>query len=141
MFRIQKLGLVFTLFALLILAAPALAVDQPFSSTDAHVDGSSITGTEATLGAYAGYIDANVDFTTGAITNGFSVIEFGSGSGNALLFTFEGQINLMDFSISGTFTIRFGTGALEGASGGGTFTGSTDGSTFDADLEGTLTLP
>jgi hypothetical protein len=142
MFRFQKLGLVFTLFALLMLAAPALAGQIPFSSPDAHVDGPSgtITGTEATLGAYDGIISADIDQVTGAITNGYCNIEFGVGSGDTITFTFEGQI-YADGTVNGTFTFVDGTGALAGIMGGGTFAGTTDGITYDTDIEGMYTLP
>jgi hypothetical protein len=138
MFNLPKLGLVFTFFAPLILAAPALAVDQPFSSPDAHIESGMITGSDAILGDYAGPVSADIDPLTGRITNGMAFLDFGGG--DSLTFTFEGQINPTG-SVTGTFTFVDGTGALAGASGGGTIDAKTDGSTFDGDLEGTLTLP
>ena len=143
MYRLPKLGLVLTFIALLILAAPALATDYQYSSTDEQVDAATgaTTGTETGdlgLGAYTGSTSATIDPITGAITNGMQTITFGDGS--TLTSTFEGQI-FADGSVMGTFAFIGGTGALAGASGGGTFVGVTDGSTFDSDIEGTLTLP
>jgi hypothetical protein len=140
MLRLARLGLLLAFFALLMfmMAGPARADDQLFSSPDAHVIGSTITGTEATLGAYAGTIGADIDPVTGAITNGHSTITFGDGS--TLSFDFEGQI-YPDLTLDGTWTITGGSGALDGASGGGTFAGTTDLTTYDTDIEGILTLP
>ena len=142
MFRLPKLGLIFTLFAVLILAAPALATDYQYSSTDEVVDGTSgdTTGTETGdlgLGAYTGSTSANIG-SDGSITNGMQTITFGDGS--TLSITFEGQI-YPDGSVLGTLTWIGGTGALAGASGSGTFVGTTDLITFNVDVEGTLTLP
>ena len=137
MFRLPKLSLVIACFGL-VTAAPARADDQPFSSPDAHVESSTITGTEATLGAYSGPIDATIDPATGMISNGTATFDFGGG--DTLDVTFEGQI-FPDGSVAGTFSFVGGTGNLAGASGGGTFMGTTDLVTFDVDIEGTLTLP
>jgi hypothetical protein len=142
MFRLPKLGLIFTLFAVLMLATPALATDYQYSSTDEVVDGSSgdTTGTETGelgLGAYTGSTSATIG-SDGSITNGTQTITFGDGS--TLSITFEGQI-YPDGSVLGTFTWVGGTGALDGASGSGTFVGVTDGVAFYSDIEGTLTLP
>jgi hypothetical protein len=142
MFRLPKLGLIFTFFAMLILAAPALATDYQYSSTDQVVDGTSgdTTGTETGdlgLGAYTGSTSATIN-SDGSITNGMQTITFGDGS--TLSITFAGQI-YPDGSVLGTFTWVGGTGALDGASGSGTFVGTTDGVAFYTDVEGTLTLP
>jgi hypothetical protein len=142
MFRFPKLGLIFTLFAVLLLAAPALATDYQYSSTDEVVDATSgnTTGTETGdlgLGAYTGSTSATIN-PDGSITNGTQTITFGDGS--TLSITFEGQI-FPDLSVSGTLTWVGGTGALDGASGSGTFVGTTDGIAFYVDVEGTLTLP
>ena len=142
MFRLPKLGLIFTLFAVLILAAPALATDYHYSSTDEVVDGTTgdTMGTETGdlgLGAYTGSTSATIN-ADGSITDGMQTITFGDGS--TLSITFEGQI-FPDGSVSGTLTWIGGTGALDGASGSGTFVGTTDGIAFYVDVEGTLTLP
>jgi hypothetical protein len=144
MFRLPKLGVVLTFIAMLIFAAPALATDYQYSSTDEHVDAASgdTTGTETgdlSLGTYTGNASATIDPVTGAITDGTQTITFDA-DGSTLSISFSGQI-FADGSVVGTFSWTGGTGALDGASGSGTFVGTTDGVGFDVDVEGTLTLP
>ena len=143
MFRFATPALVLVVFALLLAATPAVATDYAFSSPLTHIDAPSatVTGTEVgdlALGAFSGPISANIDPTTGVISNGMTTYEFDSG--DTLSFTFEGQI-FPDGTVTGTFTIVDGSGGLAGASGGGMFVGTTDGVTYDTDVEGTLTLP
>jgi hypothetical protein len=143
MFRYARLGLVLVVFALLLAATPAAATDYAFSSPMTHVDvpTSTITGSEVgdlALGDFNGPIGADIDPTTGVISNGMTMLVFFGG--DTLSLTFEGQI-FPDGTVSGDFTIVDGSGALAGASGSGTFVGTTDGVTFDSDLEGILTLP
>jgi hypothetical protein len=142
MFRFPKLGLIFALFAVLLLAAPARATDYQYSSTDSVVDAVSgdTMGTETGdlgLGPYTGSTGATIN-SDGSITNGMQTITFADGS--TLSIAFEGQI-FADGSVSGNLIWLGGTGALDGASGSGTFVGTTDGIAFYVDVEGTLTLP
>jgi hypothetical protein len=143
MFRLMRPGLVFVVVALLLAAGPAVATDYAFSSPMTHVDGPSgtITGEDVgdlALGPFSGPISADIDPNTGIISNGMTTYDFGGG--DTLIITFDGQI-FSDGTLSGSFTIVDGTGALAGASGGGTFAGTTDLVTYDTDVEGTLTLP
>jgi hypothetical protein len=152
MIRLPKLSLVLTLFALLLLTAPAIG-QQPFSSPDGVImftgsmpnpDGSLhvtdvIMGDEATLGSYSGGGAFDVDLSTGAINNGTVNLTFGDGS--TLGLAYNGAVDLGG-NITAAYTVTGGTGALSGATGSGTITGQTDFATgATADIEGTLSLP
>jgi hypothetical protein len=156
MIRLPKLSLVLTLFALLMVTAPASAQlgihftssdgINTFTSSSPNPDGTThvtfrASGTETAsgLGAYTTPQDQDGSFDvdlagTGMITNGNTILDFGNG--DTLTISFQAQLNPA-LAFAGTWTVTNSTGALAGAAGGGTLMGQTfpdlSGSTFMLD--------
>jgi len=139
MIRLPKLSLVLTLFALLLIAAPASAqIGEHFTSSDgmAIITGTtpnvtfSATGTETATG-HGAYStppgqDGSFDFDsmTGMVTNGMSIFDFTGG--DTLTISFSAHV-LTDLSFVGAWTVADGSGAFSGAAGGGTIAGQVAG--------------
>jgi len=134
--RLPKLSLVLTLFAFLMVTAPASAqLGIHFTSDDGALtfhdvgpnpDGTlhvpfDAEGTETAtgLGAYGGSGSYDAD-SSGGINNGTATLVFSPD--DTLTISFEGQLD-QTLAFAGTWTVTDSTGALAGAAGGGTVMG------------------
>ena len=122
MFRLPKLSLVLTVFALVLFAASARANDWPVEGDTIFTGGSPPTTTFNFVGAkgdgtaVTGIGQFDFDGMTGVISNGMATLVWDTGF--SLDMVFAGQT-----MIDGTFT---GTWSQVGGDLTGTFAGTTD---------------
>jgi len=154
MVRLPTLRLVLTLVALLLLAAPVRADDLPFQATDVIVTYTDIQdlgggnyrftfdveGSGTTLGDFTGSGVADYSYGAEMLSNASMTL---AGADGSISFTFDGRIDSQTGEFDGvTFTIFDGTGAYEGASGGGTITGMADATNGALiNFDGVITTP
>lgn len=160
MVRLPKLSLVLSLFARLVIAAPAPAqIGEPFSSPDGMMTFTSSTydpatgvrhvtftasGTEVAAGhgEYTDGGDGSFDFD-GTFTNGTVTLVFSEA--DTLTISFEATIVDPAGPFRGTWSVIDGTGAFAGADGGDDLSGVVmtsflfpEGGTASFDLEGSI---